>query len=333
MTVWFLNMLFVFMLLFGGNPAQQSMERLVWPALPQPTRIEFLYSFNSVRDLGIERGFFRKIFDWIVGADETETAFVKPLNVCDNKRGNIFITDPGAHCVHIFNINEKKYYQITETKDGNLVSPVAVACADDGTIYVTDSALRIVTVYSKDFDVRFTITGYFQRPTGITIYHGKLYVVDTKLNKIFVFSLNGELLTEYGKRGNGNGEFNFPVFITASQNIYVVDAMNHRVQEFDEQFTFVRSFGQVGNSQGNFANPKGIALDNDNNIYVCDALFNVFQIFGDTGNLLLVVGRQGRGNGEFDLPSGICITNENKIFVVDALNRRVQVFQYHSQKK
>jgi sugar lactone lactonase YvrE len=320
------------MLLLVGNPAQHVTERLVWPASPQQTKIEFLYSFSSVRDLGIERSFFRKIFDWIVGADETEIAFVKPLNVCDNIRGDIFVTDPGARCVHIFKLKEKKYDQITETQNGSLVSPVAVACAEDGTVYISDSALKTVIIYDKDLSVRFTISGYFQRPTGITIYRGKLYVVDTMLNKIFIFSLNGELLEEYGKRGNGKGEFNFPVFITASKNIYVVDAMNHRVQEFDEQFTFIRSFGQIGNSQGDFASPKGIALDNDNNIYVCDALFNVFQIFGDTGKLLLVVGKQGREHGEFDLPSGICITDDNKIFVVDALNRRVQVFQYYSQK-
>ena len=333
MTMSVINIFILIMLLFVGSPAQQSSERLVWPALPQQTKIEFLYSFSSVRDLGIEKNFLRKVFDWIVGADETERAFVKPLNVFENIRGDIFVTDPGARCVHIFNFKEKKYNQITETKDGYLISPVAVACADDGTIYITDSALRTVTAYDDDYDVRFTITGYFQRPTGIIIYHGKLYVVDTMLNKVFVFSLTGELLAEYGHRGTEHGEFNFPVFIAASKNIFVVDAMNYRVQEFDEKFTFIRSFGQVGNSQGNFANPKGIALDSDNNIYVSDALFNAFQIFGANGELLLVVGKQGRENGEFDLPSGMCITNENKIFVVDALNRRVQVFQYHSQKK
>lgn len=311
----------------------QERERLVWPLPPEEPRIEFLFTISSRADLGIERSFLRKAWDWFVGAEEVGGFLVQPLGVTVDERGRIYVTDTGLRCVHIFDVKNKKYQTLQETKKGQLLSPVAVAVSSNRRIYVTDSGRREVIVYDDDADVLFTISGYFTRPTGLTIHNNRLYVVDTGLHKIFVFDLAGKLLFEFGRRGVQPGEFNFPVFITSSQRLYVVDAMNHRVQVLDDSGRVIRMFGEVGNVQGTFANPKGIAVNSEGHIYVADALFDAFQIFDNEGRLLLVVGHSGHGNGEFLTPSGMAIDKENKIYVVDALNKRVQVFRYLEEQR
>ncbi|MFQ5798236.1 MAG: 6-bladed beta-propeller [Bacteroidota bacterium] len=311
----------------------QEKEPPVWPAPPQQARIQFLFSISSKADLGIEKSFLRKAWDWLVGADQQSGFLVKPLGIATDLSGRIYVTDPGAQRVHIFDRKNKRYETLSETEHGQLRSPVAVAIAADGAVYVTDSALREVAVFDEDGDAKFSIKGFFERPTGIVIYMNKLYVVDTALNKVLVFSLDGTFLFEFGERGTQPGEFNFPVFIGAGASLYLADAMNHRVQVLGDSGTAMTVFGEVGNVQGTFANPKGIAVDTEGHIYVADALFNAFQVFDRDGKLLLVVGGPGGRAGEFSMPSGLWIDEENKVYVVDALNRRVQVFQYLSEHR
>lgn len=322
-----------FLMLISTVVFSQQKERLVWPLPPQKARVEFLYKLSNIKDLGIKKTFLRKAWDWFVGANEKERLFVKPMGIAVDSLGKIYVTDPGARCIHVFNLKNKEYESWEDAGKGTLKSPIAIAIASNGLVYVTDSVLKEVIVYNKDGDVEFTIKGYFQRPTGIVIHHNKLYVVDTALNKVLVFDLNGKLLFKFGKRGLGKGEFNFPVFITARHNLYVVDAMNFRIQEFNDSGKFLAMFGKIGDVQGTFASMKGIAVDNEGHIYIADALLDVFQIFNKKGNLLLVVGNPGPKSGQFDMPLGIFIDNRNKIYVVDALNRRVQVFKYLGNKK
>ncbi|MFQ6675914.1 MAG: 6-bladed beta-propeller [Fidelibacterota bacterium] len=290
--------------------------------------MEFLYSVSGVADVGIKKSFLRKLWDGIIGVDTKEGFLVKPLGVAVDLRGRLYVTDTGARCVHVFDREKKKYRRITRTRGGWLRSPIAVAIGGDGKVYVTDSVLKEVVVYGPRGDVKFSIKGYFQRPTGIVILDDRLYVVDTVGNKIRVFDLDGTFLFAFGRRGTQSGEFNFPVFAAASQYLYVTDAMNFRVQVLDDSGRVVYVFGEAGDVQGTFASPKGVAVDSEGHIYVADALFDSFQIFDGTGMLLLVVGGFGHRDGEFWMPSGIYIDKEDRIYVVDALNRRVQVFQY-----
>jgi len=325
-------LLILALLISTSISSAQEKTRLAWPPPPQDPRIEYLYAISNVSDIGIEKSFISKIWDWVTGADDQINFLVKPMDVFVDDRNLLYVTDPGARCVHIFDRENKEHEILREAEDGELHSPVAIAVSADGHIYVTDSERREVVVYNEDRDVTFTIRGLFVRPTGISILRNRLYVVDTALNKVFVFTLDGDLLFEFGNRGIGKGEFNYPVFLASSTNLYIVDAMNHRIQVLTDSGNPLKTFGSAGDVQGTFANPKGIAISRQGHIYVTDALFDAFQVFDSTGNLLLVVGRAGSGDGEFWLPSGIWIDPNDTIYVVDALNRRIQLFQYLPKK-
>jgi len=313
-------------------PGQEA-PKLVWPPPPQQARIEFVSSIHGPSDIGVKRSFLGKMWDWIVGADRAQMGLIKPLGVAVDLHGRLYVTDPGARCVHVFDANEKEYTVLTDAGDDQaLQSPVGVVVGADGKVYVTDSGLRKVVVYSEG-DVVSTIEGLFERPTGIAIKGERLYVVDTGLNKVFVFDDNGKLVLEFGRRGVELGEFNYPVFIAASDKLYLADAMNFRVQVLDDTGRASRAFGEVGNVQGTFAGLKGIAVDEEGHIYAADALFDAFQIFDNNGRLLLVVGNTGTKDGEFRMPAGICTDRNDNVYVVDVMNRRVQMFKYLGNRK
>jgi DNA-binding beta-propeller fold protein YncE len=59
-----------------------------------------------------------------------------------------------------------------------------------------------------------------------------------------VFDRDGNFVSQFGKSGTGNGEFNEPVglAIDDSGNIYVADTWNQRIQVFDPSFKFLRTW-------------------------------------------------------------------------------------------
>ncbi len=307
---------------------QPSPPALVWPLPPEKPRIEYRYSLSSKTDLGIEKSFLRKVWDFIVGAKDDNQRVVQPAGVAVDMQGRIYVTDPGAQCVHVFDMREKSYAQITETISGTFSWPLGIAIGNDGSIYVSDAVRKEVVVFSSDWRPTGSIRYEFERPTGIAVKADRIYVADTPLHKIVVFDLNGRFLFEFGKRGSGPGEFNFPVHLSGGKDLYVVDAMNHRVQVMSDSGKSLNQFGEVGNVVGTFASPKGIAIDKEGHVYVTDALFDALQIFDPKGMVLLSVGGSGRGPGEFQSPGGIFVDHQNNIYVVDSINRRIQVFRY-----
>jgi len=65
---------------------------------------------------------------------------------------------------------------------------------------------------------------------------------------------------------------------------------------------------------------------------VLDNHFENVQVFNAEGQLLMALGQGGPGRGEFSLPSGITIDEQDRIWLADSYNRRVQVFQYLSER-
>ena len=91
-------------------------------------------------------------------------------------------------------------------------------------------------------------------------------------------------------------------------------------------------FGSDVNGSGDFNRPKGVSVDSEGHVYVVEGLNDVVQIFDGDGQLLLDFGESGKGPGQFWLPSGIAIVNDI-VYVADAANRRVQLFEYVSERR
>ena len=84
--------------------------------------------------------------------------------------------------------------------------------------------------------------------------------------KIMKFDTSGKLVKEWGKWGNGDGEFDQPHALAFDSKglLYVGDRNNNRIQVFDQDGNFKEKFYQ-------FSRPSGIYIDRNDNLYVADS--------------------------------------------------------------
>ena len=80
-------------------------------------------------------------------------------------------------------------------------------------------------------------------------------------------------MLEWGKLGEGDGEFTNPIGIAvdARGNVYVGEAGNPRIQKFDSNGRFLSKFGSRGTGNGRFASIDDLAIDAQGNLYVSDS--------------------------------------------------------------
>lgn len=307
-------------------------ERISWPTAPSIPRIEYRDSFSKPADLKISRGIFGILRDIAIG--EEDTSMILPMATAINRYKQLFVADPGKKGVHRFDLKRGSYRLVTRHGGKSFSSPVSLAVDKDGNVYVVDSDLAKVFIINinADFALPLPLDEDFVRPTGIAIDRksGWIYIVDTGMHAVYVFNSDNSLIRKFGKRGTGDGEFNYPTYIwmNSDEKILVTDSLNFRIQIFDRYGEYLGKFGNAGNGTGDLARPKGVAEDSHRHVYVTDSLFQNVQVFDESGNLLLNFGEQGKGPGQFWLPAGISITDDNTIYVADSYNKRVQIFKY-----
>jgi sugar lactone lactonase YvrE len=302
---------------------------LIWPSPPEPAKIAYLSTIAKPADIGANKGFFKRIAEFVLGA--TSDDIIKPYGVTVDGLGRLIVTDTAFKRVHVYDIKKKEYFFMDKPGKDEFTTPIASATDPENRVFVTDSVGGKVFVFnSKGKFVKGFPAG--SRPTGIAINKaaGLVYVSDTVSHVVNMFTLDGKPAGSFGKLGTLEGEFNYPVDITVDKDgmVYVVDSMNFRVQIFDKTGRFNSSFGNHGDGTGDIGRPKGVAVDRDGHIYVTDAIFDTVQIFDRHGNFLLNFGALGKTAGRFWLPSGLFVDDGNKIYVGDSYNSRVQVFEY-----
>lgn len=312
----------------SGREAIQG--ELVWPPPPLPPKIRFVRAVAQPADLGIRPSFWRRVVKLLAGKEEEW--FIRPTGVAAIGP-TIYVADPGAQAMWILDAPAKRFRRIREAGGQRLISPVAVAPGRDDRIYLADSFLAKVFVYSPEGELKGTIAdAHLRRPAGLAYdaARDRLYVADSAGHRVSIFTGGGKPIGSIGRRGTGNGEFNFPTHVAVDREgtLYVTDSLGFRVQFFSPEGTFAGKFGKHGDTSGDFAMPKGVAVDSEGHIYMVEALFDAVQIFDRRGRYLLTFGDRGLGPGQFWLPGGIFIDPQDRIYVADAYNQRIQIFKY-----
>jgi sugar lactone lactonase YvrE len=312
---------------------QRETSRRVWPPPPDVARIQYLYSISRPEDIGVSPSFFKKVVRVLTGKKRSPQ-IVRPYGIYASGKDVLYVADPGMRTVHMFDLKECRYDMIKKFEKENFISPIGVTMDSKGFLYISDSILKTVFVFNEKGDPERKIGGPDQliRPTGVAFHPvlERLYVVDTNAHLIQVFDSGGRFLHSIGKRGTGEGAFNYPTSLTIDREglLYVTDSLNFRIQVFTSDGEFLYLFGKHGDGMGEFSHPKGIALDSEGDIYVTDAIFDAIQVFDKTGTLLLFLGEAGQGPGQFWIPTELFIDQTDRIFVADSYNQRVQVLRF-----
>ena len=321
-------------------PKSKAPEILVFPAPPDEPRFIFERSLYGSADVVAEDADLKLRQRFTGETAKSGEGLAKPYAVAVFQ-GRVFVSDTVQRYVNVFDFPNQRFYQIGDSGPGQLIKPAGLDVDRAGNLYVADSVAKAVVVFDKDGKFLRRIGGdkWFTRIGSVTLdpKGDRMYVVDiggiaSKDHRIRVFNpVDGSHLFDFGSRGAGPGEFNFPYDLAVGKEgrLYVVDSGNFRIQIFDRDGKYLDSFGSAGKAPGSFARPKEIAADAEGNLYVVDAAFGNFQIFDPDGDLLMAIGQHDESDGpaRYMLPSGIHIDEDGRVYFVDQWFKKVDVFR------
>ncbi len=220
-------------------------------------------------------------------------------------------------------------------------TPIALSLGMDNEIYVLNRTterqvlghrvcrLNLAEEFLGDFGQRGEEDGQFIWALSVACHpDGRVFVSDEWLNRISVFSREGQFLGKWGRKGSGPGELHGPagMVFESGGNLLVADGENHRIQRFTADGEFVSTWGSGGNGDGQFNYPWGINVDQAGDVYVADWRNDRIQKFSPNGKFLMKFGSSGKGEGQFNRPTAVAVDSDGDIYVTDWGNDRVQVF-------
>ena len=141
----------------------------------------------------------------------------------------------GNHRVQIFN-GEGRYMDMFSGEgslDNQLSDPRGLSLDSQGNIIVADSGNKLIKIFSPDGNFLMKIGGpsSFSYPVHCVQCDEYLIVSDSGDHSIKIFSREGEYKYNFGKQGGGDGEFNYPRFLSVTKSglLMVCDRGNHRI--------------------------------------------------------------------------------------------------------
>jgi DNA-binding beta-propeller fold protein YncE len=187
------------------------------------------------------------MFESVRGSGKGE--FDLPSGMCIDGNGNILVADTGNGRIEKFSPTGS-FLSVIASKGsghGQLGEPNGIAVDRSGNIYVAEVASNHrVQKLAPDGTFIAEWKGPdagFYGPRRIAIGpDDSVYVLDQGRTRIVKFSPDGHVLSSWGSKGSGDGQFNDPTSVavdSTSGKVYVADPINKRIQVFDQSGKFL----------------------------------------------------------------------------------------------
>lgn len=199
--------------------------------------------------------------------------------------------------------------------------------APDGNLWATDNKLHLLWKFSPKGEVLATIgekgvagadEKHFNSPDDLVFSSsGEMYVADAGNGRIVRLSPKGQFISQWGRKGEGEGEFAAAhgIAIDSQGRIYVADRGNNRVQVFSPEGRFLAAWT-------GFGNPFGVLVVGDE-LLVSDGDANTISRLRLTDGKLL----SQWGDGEtLQLPH-LMDYRDGRLYVTEVNGKRVQIFR------
>ena len=283
--------------------------RVVFPPPPAPPRLQYLTSFNGLKDVETQSSFNK-----FVAGEKEDLKLDKPYGVAIYD-GKIYVCDTNATVI-VFDLKGKTFGPLKgAVGPGKLMQPSNISIDGDGIKYVSDPVRGQVVAFDRNDEY---LTAYGApgnwRPVDAVAFEDRLYVVDTKDRVVKIFDKkSAEPIKSIGAQGEPSERLQHPTNLAfdTEGSLYVTDLSRFQVVKFDRDGHFKSAFGKPGDNYGHFARPKGTAVDREGRLYAVDASFNNVQIFNKDGRLLMFFGEPGENAGNFLLPAKVTIDYDN----------------------
>ena len=169
-------------------------------------------------------------------ADSKSDPLKCPSNVSVSPESLIYICDSDNHRVTVHD-EEGKFLFAFGSKGsgpGYFDGPLDIVFGSDGLMYVTDIENRRVSVWSKEGSFKRHFSPKYAPDCIAATSDSHLLITSFRSHIIMVYTLNSELVHEFGGKGSHPGRFSEPVGICVDDNglVYVADKWNNRVQVF-----------------------------------------------------------------------------------------------------
>lgn len=161
---------------------------------------------------------------------------------------------------------------------------------------------------------------FVNKPYGVAIRSGKIYVCDIRAKAIVVLDLAKKQTRLVGITGANRVERPIAIAVADDGMLYVADAVQQAIMVFDanERFTAAFSIPKL--------KPGAVAVGG-NRLYVSDlGRQQVLMIDRRTGKEVGAIGSVGDGDGQFRLPIGVSVDKSGNVYVADMMRCRVQKF-------
>nr|KAI8756156.1 tripartite motif-containing protein 71 [Biomphalaria glabrata] len=207
--------------------------------------------------------------------------FHRPSAVVSDTLGNIYVKDD--RCIRMFNCRGT---HLRTAGKGDLYFPYGLSLTkneEDNVLVLVDVSKRTPSVYhysiNKDrlMSYRYMPLVQFALPTSkvrfLATYKNLLLASDLGSSCMFLSSITGESIRNFGSFGSHAGNFKEPsgVTVDCAGNWIVGDSKNNRLQVFNKDGDFL---GHIKLSYS-IRRPSGIHLTNDGHLYIINYLDNV----------------------------------------------------------
>ena len=285
--------------------------------------------FPATPEIGARRSSETDMFRG--GKGSRNSQFDSPTGIAVDGSGNVLVADTGNGRIEKFS-STGAFLSTIGTKGsghGQLEEPNGIAIDRVGNIYVAEVASNH-RVQKLAPDGMFIAQWKgpepgFYGPRRIAIGpDDSIYVVDQGHARIVKFNPDGTVVTGWGSKGNGDGQFNDPTSVavdSTTNKVYVADPLNKRIQVFDANGKFVTKW-----SVPEWGQPIGfedLAIDSQTGrLYASSAHMSTVFIFDFNGTRIGSL--MPKPPDKLEGPSALALT-DRKLYVLNMTGNRLSV--------
>ncbi len=298
-------------------------ENLAWPLPPAAARLRYEASFDLVQGMS-------PALQAISGQDIVPSLRQQPLRV--NARSfTIATVERERGTVQVYKRSGIDSY-VLRTQTGEVLQGALDTVIDEfDRIYVSQGSPPQVSMYDEtgEFVRSFGADLVWKKPARLALdqLRGRLYIADTFMERIFVFSLDGAFLFEFGEGGDKLGQFSglSDLAVDHNGNLWVLETGNRRIQ-------YIRPGGRkmqiLELDPAAVVEPVSLARDPDGTLYITDRYLEALVVLSPEGKFITRIGGLGREPGRFSGISDVSFNPDTqRLYTSEVGFPRIQVFR------